>query len=130
MDMGTYFAVTTLVDRGWPLPRWRHGRGGVPARIEIRESHDDDAHPSRIRLVAKATGPGGGRDLLPPLRDATVVYMLGDEMMIAGIERLEDERLPDRHRDYAQTWFCKRIPDASAATVFATPAPPLEHGGS
>ena len=52
------------------------------------------------RKLKLATLRGEREDLLPPLRDVTIIRMIHGDLTIAGFETLMD-------RDYAQSWFCR-----------------------
>lgn len=98
-----HVSVATLFDRGRRLPRWREGRPGIPGRLELREHFDQVS--GRTRRTARLIDEGGTQIAdLPPLLDATVLYIFAGQMTITGIERLEDERTGMMQHEYAQSW--------------------------
>jgi hypothetical protein len=100
-------SITTLADHGSPLPGWRHGRGGVRAQLVLGQQQDSSVRIPRARIVARAQVPGGAPgDLLPPLFDARIVYVSGRDMLVVGVEQIEETNMPDRFKFFAQEWWC------------------------
>jgi hypothetical protein len=44
-------------------------------------------------------------DLLPPLFDATLIWMSNDQMALTGFGRID---FTGDYTDYAQTWLCEQ----------------------
>lgn len=73
------------------VPRW-HLAQLQPVAGELRIEENKDEHLRRFlraaTLLASAP-PDHGRDVLPPLIDAAVIYIKGDRISISGFERGE-----------------------------------------
>ena len=91
--------VRTLRERGRPIPRfvWQAGEEEPAIGHLVIDWEASDVHRRRMKL---ARVQDGLKDLLPPLRDATIVRFKANDLTITGFEQVED-------REYAQTWFCR-----------------------
>ena len=91
--------VRTMRDQGKPIPRWVWGckeEGASIGHLEI----DWENSPIHHRQLKLASLLAGGKHLLPPLRDVTIVRFKHGDLTITGFEQIEE-------REYAQTWFCR-----------------------
>ena len=61
-------------------------------------------------MLSERPGKGKRRapDQLPPLMDATLLWVRGGRMALTGFERLAGL---GHHADYAQTWLCEEATD-------------------
>lgn len=108
-----HVSVATLFDRGRRVPRWREGRPGIVGRLLVKESFDQAS--GRTRRTAQLIDDGGTPIAqIPPLLDATVLYVCADQMTITGIERLEDERTGLLQHEYAQSWAVLIVAERNA----------------
>lgn len=99
------YVATLFEDRGRPLPRHRvvtrqpehHGR------LTLTEAHDKDLRRS-VR-TAHLRGIDSPEDVLPPLRDAVVLWIGDGAMTITGLET----DIIDC-KSFAQSWYIEVCP--------------------
>jgi hypothetical protein len=103
-------AVITLREKGRPIPKWQlHRAERHDGHLTIREEHDKALHRTcRIARVVKVNR--FAENLLPPLFDATLIWMSNDQMAITGFER---DTSTGSLTDYAQTWLCEDVDSRS-----------------
>ena len=103
------YSVKRLFSEGRELPNWRLSVvRGIPARLIIRnETHDGENLRSRQTLCATLLDPVSGQPVpgFPGMYDVHLLTMTSDELMLAGIERIEG--LNQIH--YAQCWLATPI---------------------
>ncbi|GIZ51089.1 hypothetical protein NCCP691_11030 [Noviherbaspirillum aridicola] len=90
---------------GIQVPRWQLAQL-QPVAGELRIEENKDELLRRFLRVARllgCTAPDLGRDMLPPLVDAAVIYIKGDRISISGFERGE------MSQTYAQTWLVETV---------------------
>lgn len=91
-------------DGGRPLPRHRAvtRQPEHEGFLTLTEEHDRDLRRS-VRS-ARLRSPTGGPDILPPLRDAVVIWISDNRMTLTGFETDELTR-----RSVAQSWFVEIV---------------------
>ncbi len=98
------YSVTRLFSEGRELPNWRLSvLQGVPGRLLIKnDTLDGQNLRSRQTLCAVLFHPTSGQPMadFPKLYDVHLLSLIGDELIVAGIER--PEGLITTH--YAQSW--------------------------
>lgn len=99
--------VRTLRNEGNPIPRWVWASKAAKAPVGILTIDWGVSHVYNRKLKL-ATLRCERDDLLPPLRDVTIIRMLHGDLTIAGFETITD-------RDYAQSWFCRNFSGYSSA---------------
>jgi hypothetical protein len=74
-----------------------------------QEGHDKLLHQSTrvARVIEFERRPV---DLLPPLFDATLIWMSNDQMALTGFERVDTT---GDYTDHAQIWLCEEIGQGS-----------------
>ncbi len=93
-------SVSRLRQDGWALPRFRHATERQYVGILlIRQELIDDRHVRVARLVDPLTG--AEFEGLPRLLNVELVSQTAEEMLLAGIERIDDL---GRAIDRAQEW--------------------------
>lgn len=95
-------SVTLLCENGGaPIPRhrWAFLQNEFVGQYSLREEYDRDA--KRKVKMARLRGTDG--DVLPPLRDANVLYQERGITVVTGLEVLDDLS----RRRTAQTWYVK-----------------------
>lgn len=91
------FHVLLQRREGRMIPRWQMGAvHSIYGELTIAD--DKDAQLNRRTLTARLKDQNG-KDLLPRLLDASVLYVNHNTMVISGFETSFDER------SYAQTWM-------------------------
>ncbi|WP_201492486.1 hypothetical protein [Rubrivivax sp. A210] len=70
-------------------------------------------------LLAGLVSPGETRWMLPPLDQARVVVIRGPEMVISGIEAIEQAR---QLLEFHQAWWCRLLPEAAGGAAVRTRA--------
>jgi hypothetical protein len=97
-------SVVCLRRAGRVVPRWQvHRAERVVGELRVEEQLDPALY--RYTRVARVVDPQHRpTDRLPPLIDATLLWVRGGRMAITGFERLAG--LGDQ-TDYAQTWLCE-----------------------
>lgn len=93
-------SISRLRQDGWTLPRFRHAteRRHVGILL-IRQELIDDRYVRVARLVDPCTG--AELEGLPRLLNVELVSQTAEEMLLAGIERVDDL---GRSIDRAQEW--------------------------
>ncbi len=103
------YAVKRLFTEGRELPNWRLSVvRGIPARLIIRnDTHDGENLRSRRTLCATLLDPASGQPIpeFPTMYDVQLLSMTSDELILAGIERIDG--LNPIH--YAQCWLATPI---------------------
>jgi len=99
-------AVVCLRCKGRRVPKWQlHRAMRVVGEMTITEQRDDVLH--RISRVARVIDfQRRPMDLLPPLFDATLLWMSNDQLALTGFER---DDTTGTATDFAQTWLCEEI---------------------
>jgi hypothetical protein len=98
-------AVVCLRSKGRRVPKWLlHRAQRFEGHLTITEETDKDLHrTSRVaRIIEVERRPV---EVLPPLFDATLLWMNYDQMAITGFERVDTT---GDFTDYAQTWLCEK----------------------
>lgn len=90
--------TTQLYQDGRPLPRAAAGARAAPSGALTLTEEFDHALRRCVR-VAHLRRPGPGDDVLPPIRDATVIWMAGNRMTLTGLET------DPAQRALAQSWY-------------------------
>ena len=101
-------AVICLRNKGRRIPKWQlHRAQRLIGQLTIVEEHDKVMH--RTTRVARVIGfERRAVDHLPPLFDATLIWMNNDQMALTGFERDDSS---GSQVDYAQTWLCEEAPN-------------------
>ena len=101
-------AVICLRNKGRRIPRWQlHRAQRLIGQLTIVEERDKVLH--RTTRVARVIAfERRAVDLLPPLFDATLIWMNNDQMALTGFER---DDASGGQIDYAQTWLCEEAPN-------------------
>ena len=86
-------------------PRWRVGADpGVHGELIVCDVQDEILR--RRTITARLVDPENlTENLLPPLKDATLLWVKRNALVISGFEQVLD-------RDYAQTWMLSASADA------------------
>jgi len=97
-------AVVCLRCKGRRVPKWQlHRATRMVGEMTITEQRDDVLH--RISRVARVIDfQRRPIDLLPPLFDATLLWMSNDQLAVTGFERVDTT---GDFTDFAQTWLCE-----------------------
>jgi hypothetical protein len=98
-------AVVCLRCKGRRVPKWQlHRAQRFEGQLTITEERDDVLHrTTRVaRVIEVEPRP---INLLPPLFDATLLWMSNDQMALTGFERVDST---GDYTDYAQTWLCEQ----------------------
>jgi hypothetical protein len=97
--------VVCLRCKGRRVPTWQlHRAVRHVGQLTIIEEHDKLLH--RVTRVARVIElERRPVNLLPPLFDATLLWMSNDQMALAGFERVDTT---GDYTDYAQTWLCEQ----------------------
>jgi hypothetical protein len=96
--------IHCLRDRGRPLPKHQFAFKPAPAGwLTVHEEHDNLLN--RHTRVARFQAIENRRELFPALRDAQLIEMTRERLILSGIERYEDITI-NRIEDFAQTWVC------------------------
>jgi hypothetical protein len=97
-------AVVCLRCKGRRVPKWQlHRAVRHVGQLTVTEENDQVLH--RICRVARVIEVERRPvDLLPPLLDATLLWMNHDQMALTGFERVDTT---GDYTDYAQTWLCE-----------------------
>ena len=101
------FRVVRTRQRGVALAqRDLRSEPGFVGELLVCERHDDLLRRStRIATLVEGVRPGEN-EVLPPLFDATLVWMAPQGLVISGIERLRVGRRPEL-TEFAQAWWCR-----------------------
>jgi len=101
------FRIVRTRQRGVALaPRDLGREPGFVGELLVWERHDDLLRRStRIATLVEGVRPGEN-EVLPPLFDATLVWMAPQGLVISGIERLRVGRRPEL-AEFAQAWWCR-----------------------
>lgn len=97
--------VEQLWRDGKQIPRWQYAQlKSVVGELRIQEGNDEylRRHLRTAHLVQDQ-----GREVIPPLIDAAVLWIKDNRMIISGFER--GDMLPT----YAQTWLVELLPSGS-----------------
>lgn len=98
------FAVVCLRRKGRPVPKWQlHREPRIEGQLTICDESDKALHRT-VRVARIITVERFTRDALPPLFDATLLWMSNGQMALTGFER---ETTGELITDYAQTWLCE-----------------------
>jgi hypothetical protein len=105
-----------LRDRGKPVPRWQQGgrlltRGGL-----LFVSEEAVQAFRRTTLVARLQHPATHAELLVPLLDVRLLKAGGGDLVLTGVELLEDAC-------YAQTWWLRLAQVEGADATQRSPVP-------
>jgi hypothetical protein len=85
--------------------RWQIGGArGLLGELEVRDG-DDTTLRRRTRIARFFDSSQPLKDLVPPLKDATLLYIDHRRMVLCGFERINE-------RDFAQTWMLADAEDA------------------
>jgi hypothetical protein len=96
--------IHCLRERGRPIPK--HQIAFKPALAGWLTVHEErDSLLNRHTRVARFRAIENSNELLPALRDAQLVELTRERLILSGIERCEDATI-DRVEDFAQTWVC------------------------
>jgi hypothetical protein len=86
-------------------PRWQVGAAqGTPGELRVSDEIDPVLR-RRTTIAHFVDAKNPLRDLVPPLKDARLLYVDHQRMVLCGFEQVHD-------RDYAQTWMLA-VDDAS-----------------
>lgn len=91
--------VRTMRTAGKPTPRWVWATKEEEAPVGILII-DWTQSVNHRRVTKQATLRGEHENLLPPLRDVTILRILHGDITLTGFETIGDQ-------DYAQSWFCR-----------------------
>jgi hypothetical protein len=107
-----HFEVVPLRERGRLVPRWQFGRVMKCGQLEVHEVHD----AALRRIVRVATLRAASVDLLPPLRDVSLIAISGPRMTLTGIEAVPGSIDVDVGAGtlYQQSWLLIAISEADA----------------
>ena len=107
-----HFEVVPLRERGRLVPRWQFGRVMKCGQLEVHEVHD----AALRRIVRVATLRAASVDLLPPLRDVSLIAISGQRMTLTGIEAVPGGIDVDAGAGtlYQQSWLLIAISQADA----------------
>lgn len=95
--------VHCLRERGRPIPKYQFAFK-VPLEGELTLGEERDSVLNRVSRVARLRMPGGG-SVERELREAQLVELTRERLVLSGLERHE-ERALDVVEDFAQTWVC------------------------
>ncbi len=96
--------IHCLRERGRPLPK--HQFAFKPAPVGWLTVHEErDNVLNRYTRVARYRAMENSNELLPALRDAQLVELTRERLILSGIERQEDLVI-NKIEDFAQTWVC------------------------
>lgn len=91
-------------DNGKPIPKHQFAfKEPVLGWLTVHEERDDLMN--RHTRIARLRALDGTNELLPALRDAQMIELTRERLIISGIERHEDVTI-SRIVDVAQTWVC------------------------
>lgn len=115
----TTYDCVQLRDRGKPVPRWQQG-GRLLTRGGLLFVAEESVEALRRRtLVARLQHPTTHADLLVPLLDARLLKAGGGDLVLTGVEMLEDVC-------YAQTWWLRLAQAEGADAERRAPTPVTE----
>jgi len=98
-------AVVCMRCKGRRVPKWQlHRATRYVGQLTVTEERDELLHRTcRVaRVIDDFRRP---TNVLPPLFDATLLWMSNDQMVLTGFER--DDSIGSI-TDYAQTWLCEK----------------------
>ncbi len=96
--------IHRLRERGRPLPKHQFAfKQAIAGCLSVHEERDSLLN--RHTRVARLRETENSNELLPALRDAQLIEMTRERLILSGIERLEDITI-NRVEDFAQTWVC------------------------
>lgn len=96
--------IHCLRERGRPLPKHQFAfKEAVAGWLTVHEERDNLLN--RHTRVARLRSAENSTELLPALRDAQLIEMTRERLILSGIERQEDVVI-NKIEDFAQTWVC------------------------
>lgn len=104
-----FVRVLRFRENGVPVPRWRWATlQPYVGQLVVEDDHVPDL--GRHVRIARLIG-----DEIPRLYDATLVRTLGDDLVLTGFERMNNDL--GRVADYAQSWYVRleRSPDGGSS---------------
>lgn len=91
-------------ERGKQIPKHQFAfKPPLAGWLTVHEERDNLMN--RHIKVARLRSPENSNELLPALRDAQLIELTRERLILAGIERHEDITL-NKIEDFAQTWVC------------------------
>lgn len=102
------FQAVCARDCGKLLSKFQRDSRWQAGWLTMEEEHDSELH--RWCRVARfhEQQSRGGREVFPPLYDATVIMINIDRWTITGFERLPGQ-VPDRLVAYQQSWILEPV---------------------
>ena len=94
------FWCLPLRSDGTPIPRWQQTQSGGWREGLLRMQEERDNVTARTTIVARLFAPTQATEVRSPLRDAVVVLLADQHMVVRGMER-DDLTC----RDTAQAWL-------------------------
>ena len=99
-----YVKINCLRNHGRPIPKHQFAfKQPLPGKLTVHEERDNLLN--RHTHVARFYSVEHGKELLPPLREAQLIEITTERLILSGIERIEDMTIK-KVEDVAQTWLC------------------------
>ena len=93
--------IELINEKGYALEtRARKAMPVYKGALVVREVNDHSLGRHTVTAHLESTNGTAVEQILPPLRDATLLWVKADQMRLSGIEALKDLH-------YAQTWVVK-----------------------